>query len=108
MAFRVHRFQYRAAGQHSFVPMLQQALSLHTPACGSTALTSSRVHCLTSNLPLLLKTRHFWLFLSGKKLLRVYGTRRCFADVEKRGRGNASWAEQPPGKIFGEAMHMLG
>jgi hypothetical protein len=26
------------------------------------------------------------------------------ADVKKLGKGNTSWVEKPPGKIFGEAM----
>jgi hypothetical protein len=27
--------------------------------------------------------------------------------MEKRGRGNTEWVEKPPGKIFGEAMHVF-
>ncbi len=41
--------------------------------------------CLTRNLPLLTKTRHFWLFPSGNKLLRVFGTRIFFGSHGKAG-----------------------
>ena len=41
-------------------------------------LVTARVHCLTRNLPLLIMMRHFWLFRSEKKMLRVFGTRMCF------------------------------
>jgi hypothetical protein len=45
-----------------------------------------------------------WLFPSGNKMLRVFGTRRCYGRCEKAGKGNTEWVVKLPGKIFVEAM----